>query len=46
MILLQRKIRAVHLLASLPDSINMLIIALEANCEFVPKTEIVTKDIA
>ena len=34
--------KVVHLLASLPDSFNMLVTALEANCE-VPKMEIVTE---
>lgn len=34
--------RVVHLLASLPDSYNMLVTALEANPE-VPKTETVTE---
>ena len=35
--------RVVHLLASLPDSFNMLVTALEANSEAVPKMEIVTE---
>ena len=34
--------RVVHLLASLPDSFNMLVTALEANAE-VPKMEVVTE---
>ena len=34
--------RVVHLLASLPDSFNMLVTALEANPE-VPKMEMVTE---
>lgn len=34
--------RVVHLLASLPDSYNMLVTALEANAE-VPKREVVTE---
>ena len=34
--------RVVHLLASLPDSYNMLVTALEANVE-VPKIEVVTE---
>ena len=34
--------RVVHLLASLPDSYNMLVTALEANAE-VPKLEVVTE---
>ena len=35
--------RVVHLLASLPDSFNMLVTALEANSEAVPKMDIVTE---
>ena len=35
--------RVVHLLASLPDSYDMLVTALEANSETVPKMEIVTE---
>ena len=35
--------RVVHLLASLPDSFSMLVTALEANSEAVPKMEIVTE---
>ena len=35
--------RVMHLLASLPDSFNMLVTALEANSETVPKMEIVTE---
>ena len=35
--------KVVHLLASLPDSFNMLVTALEANSESVPKMEIVTE---
>ena len=35
--------RVVHLLASLPDSYDMLVTALEANSEAVPKMEIVTE---
>ena len=35
--------RAVHLLASLPDSYNMLVTALKANSEAAPKMEIVTE---
>ena len=34
--------RVVHLLASLPDSYNMLVTALEANAE-VPQMEVVTE---
>ena len=35
--------RVVHLLASLPDSFSMLVTALEANSESVPKMEVVTE---
>lgn len=35
--------RVVHLLASLPDSFGMLVTALEANSETVPRMEIVTE---
>ncbi len=35
--------KVVHLLASLPDSFNMLVMALEANSESVPKMENVTE---
>ena len=35
--------RVVHLLASLPDSFNMLVTALEVNSESVPKMEVVTE---
>ena len=35
--------KVVHLLASLPDSFNMLVTALEANSEAVPKMENVTE---
>ena len=35
--------RVVYLLASLPDSFNMLVTALEASSENVPKMEIVTE---
>lgn len=35
--------RVVHLLASLPDSFDMLVTALEANSETVPRMEIVTE---
>ena len=35
--------QVVHLLASLPDSYDMLVTALEANSEAVPKMEIVTE---
>ena len=39
---IQEEDRVVHLLASLPDSFNMLVTALEAN-ENVPKMEVVTE---
>ena len=35
--------RVVHLLASLPDSFDMLVTTLEANSETVPRMEIVTE---
>ena len=35
--------RVVHLLASLPDSYNMLVTALEAQSENIPKWELVTE---
>ena len=35
--------REVHLLASLPDSYDMLVTALEAQSESVPKWELVTE---
>ena len=35
--------RVVHLLASLPDSYGMLVTALEANSETVPKMEVITE---
>ena len=35
--------RVVHLLASLPDSFSVLVTALEANSETVPKMEVVTE---
>lgn len=38
--------RVVHLLASLPDSFNMLVTALEANLKTVPKMENVTEIVA
>ena len=34
--------KVVHLLASLPDSFGVLVTALEANSETVPKLELVT----
>ena len=39
---MQEEDRVVHLLASLPESFNMLVTALEANPD-VPKIEVVTK---
>ena len=38
--------RVMHLLASLPDSYDMLVTVLEANSEAVPKMEIVTEIVA
>ena len=35
--------KVVHLLASLPDYFSMLVTALEANSESVPKMEVVTE---